>query len=840
MTNGDDARERDDAESPLEDALRLDFLTRFVADRSVDESRSLAHYLAFYPGHETTIANAYLQATSPDDSVESTDEEARRLGPYRLLRELGRGGQAIVWLAHDDRLDRDVALKTVPRSPLFEDIAPRFRREAMLTATLAHPGICPIYEVGADDRTAWIAMRHVAGESLAHRIASRSEPFSVDAALRIGERIAEALHAAHEAGIVHRDVKPGNVMLTGDDDEPVLLDFGIARDESGEALTLTGEALGTPSYMAPESLDPRGRVADRRVDVYALGVTLYEMLTGGRPFAAPTRDALVRAILEADPADPRAENPAIPRDLAIVLATALEKDPNRRYGSAGELASELRRVRRREPILARPAGPWTRLVRFAQRRPALFATLLALFLSLAVGFTVSLKLLRDANVALEEKNAALDRFLRLADLRRAADLLVREKRLWPAIPENLPAMRVWQTEAATLIAHAPIHRESIARPSAPDDAESEAWLREQTEQLLASIERVELAASSIARRIEFAESIDRESIELRSDDWRAAAERIARDLRFGSAFVLPPQRGLVPLGPDPDSRLEEFACLGTGSIPSRDDRGELALADDAAIVLVLIPGGSTRVGSVPTRGDREDDTHVDPEAGPYDGPVVELELDPYFLAKHELTQAQWRRHAGANPSSHQDTSKFVASGRADRHPVETVSWEQCAEFVAQLDLELPTEAQWEHAARAGATTPHLCDRDRLDEFDNLADLPSKTRGGHESWPYEPDLDDGYVAHAPVGSFRKNGFGLHDVLGNVREWCRDTWEDWATNPPRNGDGLAIGAETARTFRGGSFASDAARSRLSRRDGLPVHLSQFTNGLRVARPLRDRPR
>lgn len=827
----------------LDGALRLDFLVRFLADQDSGQVRTLDEYVALYPGHRKTIVEAYSIATSPIDDPTAASPRGipPHIGPYRPLRELGRGGQAIVWLARDDRLERNVALKTVPLSPIFSELAPRFRREALLTATLTHPGICPIFDVGADDRVAWIAMRHVTGETLASRLAAATEPWTIQSALVIAERVALALHAAHEAGVVHRDVKPGNIMLT-ENDEPVVLDFGIALDERGETLTLTGEALGTPSYMAPEALDPRGRTCDRRVDVYALGVTLYEMLTRRRPFDAPTRHALVRAILDDEPIDPRRVNPKIPSDLSIVVSTALEKDPDRRYRTAVEFAADLRRVRNREPIAARPLGPLQRARRFAQRNPALTAALLALFLALTSGFAISLRLLDDAKTALSAKDLALDRFLRLADLRRAADLLAREREAWPAIPEKLPTLRAWHAEASTLIGRAPEHRASFESTDPQRADVAEAWLRDQTEQLLAAIDRVAAAAESVDRRITFASEVDRRTIDDHAEGWRAAAARVARDPRFRSDFQLAPQRGLIPLGPDPRSGLEEFACLASGAPPHRDETGELELAADSALVFVLIPGGETRIGATPTREDRDDDAHVDPDAGPYDGPLLELVLDPYFLAKHEMTQAQWFAHTGENPATYQRGSKFVTEDVAGRHPVETISWDRCFEVMRQLDLVLPTEAQWENAARAGTTTPFWAGTDRatLDQCDNLADLPSKARGGHESWPYEAELDDGFVAHAPVGRFEPNGFGLHDLHGNVREWCRDTWEDWATYPPRSGDGLATGVETSRTFRGGSFASDATNSRLARRDGLPPHLSQFTLGVRPAREVRPASR
>lgn len=332
------------------------------------------------------------------------------IGPYSLLRKLGSGGQATVWLAEDTRLRRKVALKLLQteHGPLSRDKLARFRREAEAVSKLDHPNICALLDASETDGLACLAFRYVEGTTLAEWIAqtikrragleaadpeSPSDPIHTDPSSREGikciaamfEKLARALQRAHEHGLVHRDVKPGNVMITPDG-EPVLLDFGLARDElaSQDGLTLSGALVGTPAYMSPEQLVPRRVPPDRRADVYSLGATLYEALTLQRPFDDTTPAELYQRILHSDPAPAISLNRQIPRDLLVVLQTAMEKDRNRRYQTAQEFADDLRRYLQFEPIRARPIGRLLRLKRWGQRHPAAAVTIASLGALLAV------------------------------------------------------------------------------------------------------------------------------------------------------------------------------------------------------------------------------------------------------------------------------------------------------------------------------------------------------------------------------------------------------------------------------------------------------------------------
>ena len=266
----------------------------------------------------------------------------------------------------------------------------RFRREAEVASKLDHPGICAVYDTGVEKGVPYIAMRlrprdDARGEDRGaigrpRRSVRESTPRDRSRDRRVIEKTARALHAAHEAGVIHRDIKPGNVMVSADG-QPVILDFGLASDEDGDLQTLTqsGDLFGTPAYMSPEQLMAQTVRLDRRTDVYSLGVTLFECLALRQPFEAPTREAMYQAIQYKEPPDVRKLNPHVPKDLKVVIETALQKDRDKRYATAAAFAEDLRQgPRASEPITAKPVGPIGRTVRFVQRRPARAALIAAL------------------------------------------------------------------------------------------------------------------------------------------------------------------------------------------------------------------------------------------------------------------------------------------------------------------------------------------------------------------------------------------------------------------------------------------------------------------------------
>src|SRR5881296_164771 len=313
---------------------------------------------------------------SPFQSVPMLGE----LGDYELLEEIGRGAQGVVFRARQKSLNRTVALKVISLGQWASKAhLRRFRLEAEAAARLEHPGIVPIHEVGERDGSCYFSMKFVEGGQLDEVI--RRTPMSIRQAAELIAKVARTVHYAHEHGILHRDIKPGNILLDAKG-EPHLTDFGLARlVETESTVTHTMEVLGTPSYMAPEQAVGNNARVTSATDIYGLGAVFYQLLTGHPPFAGGTTYETIRLVLDTEPRQPRLRNPKIDRDLATICLKSLEKDPQRRYSSALALAEDLEHWLKHEPIRARRTGVFARSRKWVRRNPTsalLAASLVAL------------------------------------------------------------------------------------------------------------------------------------------------------------------------------------------------------------------------------------------------------------------------------------------------------------------------------------------------------------------------------------------------------------------------------------------------------------------------------
>jgi serine/threonine protein kinase/tetratricopeptide (TPR) repeat protein len=324
--------------------------------------------------------NAFGESVPPEKAKRTSTKTFADFGDYELLEVIGRGGQGVVYRARQKSLNRTVALKVIGLGHWATDgHLKRFRREAEAAASLDHSGIVPIYEVGERDGSCYFSMKLVEGGQLDE--VSKAEPMQIPRAVELIAKVAGTVHYAHEHSILHRDIKPGNILLD-QNGEPHLTDFGLARlVETESTVTRTMEVLGTPSYMAPEQAVGNNAAVGAASDVYGLGAVLYQLLTGHPPFAGGTTYETIKLLLDTEPRSPRLWNPKIDRDLSTISLKCLEKDPKRRYTSALALSEDLERWLRHEPILARRTGPFARGKKWVRRNPTsalLAASLVAL------------------------------------------------------------------------------------------------------------------------------------------------------------------------------------------------------------------------------------------------------------------------------------------------------------------------------------------------------------------------------------------------------------------------------------------------------------------------------
>ena len=760
-----------------------------------------------------------------------------RIGHYELVAHLGEGGFGDVWRARQSApVEREVALKIVKLGMDTRAVIERFEAERQALARMSHPGIAKVHDAGATETgRPYFVMELVEGVPLTDYCARHD--LEARARLSLFVQVCAAVQHAHHKGVVHRDLKPGNVLVRELDGRPqaVVIDFGIAKalDQETTAhtwFTARGELLGTPAYMSPEQAARGGEDVDTRADVYSLGALLYELLTGAKPFEVRELlsrgyDELLRHIQEVDPPRPSSRAQRLERDLDWIVMRALEKDPRRRYSTASNMAADVERFLSSEPIEARPPSALYRAGKLARRHRSL-AALAALFLVLllAVGGWAlrsgqrANESLRVAQLEALRAEQEREQVLRLADIQRIDELEQRAAQLWPAEPAQVDAMERWLAEADALLEQGQLHRAELAAlherqrldPARFEDP-ADRWRLDMLEQLVDGLDAFEGEGAGL--RAQVRERVERArglaALTLEGEGAQAWSEAIAaigdanRTPAYGG-LALEADVGLLPLGADPESGLWEFALLASGAPPQRNDQGRLWIEPQSALVLVLLPGGRFAMGA------QSDDPRApgyDAHARPEEGPVREIELEPFFLSKFELTESQWLRLL--------TLTRSVASTL----PQTGVSAEDARSALARVGLELPSEAQWEYAARAGTTTP-WSSGSLAESVEGAVDWPD---AAHRS-PQGP---------APVGSFPANPFGLHEVHGNVWEWTLPLLgpgvEEWTGSPHMDYSGPQV-------LRGGAWDSPPLDARSAARSPRSANERSRSLGVRPMRPLR----
>ncbi|MBL8858816.1 MAG: SUMF1/EgtB/PvdO family nonheme iron enzyme [Planctomycetes bacterium] len=780
-----------------------------VSESAIDE---LEHELK----HSRTPQDV---ATRADLERLSSPEHRRRR--YSVRERLARGGMGEVWRVFDDDLQRDLAMKVIRMQNAGAGSAPdgrllrRFLFEARLTGRLDHPGIVPVHDIGVDaDGRLYFTMPLVRGRSLSEILAltrDEKEGWTQARVLEVLLRVCDTLAFAHSQGVVHRDLKPANVMI-GRFGETYVMDWGLARVLSELEDGDSGAVVGTAAYMAPEQAKGTAHDVGPRADVYALGSILYELLAGRSPYAeheGGNGRALIDAVRAAPPRKLEEFSSAAP-ELIAIAKKAMVRSPDGRYASMEAMAADLRAYMTGRVVAAHEGGRWPELRKWIARNRATATTVVIAVVALTV----------VASWFSYSQGKSAGELQRLGDLRRLDELEHQAAELWPARPELEPKFTSWLQRAEELAARAPVHAAELERLRHAGETDADAlWRVDALSELVDRLTRFRDpypglgTIANVARRLEESRRITRASLIEAADAWRTAIAAISDPARTPAyrGLVLEPQFGLVPLGADPASGLHEFAHVASGTPAVRDATGRLVLDDATGIVLVLVPAGTFHMGSQGPVPGQPSGPRTDPSAEANEMPLTPVTLEAFFIARFETTQAQWARLQGDEPLS--------ADALA---PARSLSWTQAERVALQVGLTLPTEAQWEYAARAGTTTRWWCGAE-----------PGTLRGVANG--ARASLDTRAAETEPVDALRPNPFGLVHVHGNVAEWTRDVFGPYTT-PPSGAEGERNFSENGlRCARGGSYASSAAGLRSAAREAVARDNVDLRIGVRAARAI-----
>ena len=821
-------------ETVIEDVLQQAITNGQLSDKD----RDIPELAQLFAAHQklNSLFGQLRDSSALEEDV-SQQELPSTISHYEIRRELGVGAFGTVYLGYDTKLERQVAIKVPRRLLPIEREKKRFLREARLAAALHHPNVVSIHEVNDNDGVLYIVSDYVEGLPL-DRWLKVNQLTQADA-VRLCIKICEAIQHAHESGVIHRDIKPSNIMIDAEI-SPHVMDFGLAKHLADESISIDGNISGTPAYMSPEQARGENQTVDGFADIYALGVILYELLTGELPFRGSAQ-TLLHQVIHDEPPSPRKLNRMIPRDLETITLKCLAKARRQRYSSVARLSEDLARWLVGEPIQARPINWMHRGWRWCKRKPVMAALAAIVVLQIFAGIMVSSFLRQRVSGERNEAGSLHSQNEPAIGVHSQRSVVGQ----WLNDMLDVPIPRLdyrGETPLGEILEFLADHYTTTwgrVTWGEPGNADSE--VKNVRMQIWPDTVTLESCGIFLIDEV-LVSDIDMEGIPLKAalnlifsrteapsltylirDDvvWITTVEEaswIAEVADIDTELQSQPPHFSSEDAPDP---------VPTSTVTAVDNPHDSIVTNSIGMSLKLLPAGTFRMGS--SSGDRDEK------------PVHEVTLtQPFFMGIYEVTQEQYERVMQANPSGFNGRTK---------NPVENVSWNDVVKFCDRLSslpaekssgrvYRLPSEAEWEYACRAGTTTTYNFGEDAADlgsygwfgdnSGDRLLDVKAILENADKSNPLARLHANNCRPH-PVGEKKPNAWGLYDTHGNVWEWCQNWHDHYATGSVN--DPTGPGSGSVRTYRGGGWEITAGYCRSAFRSFSPPDNRHNFLGFRV---------